>query len=75
LIEAFIELLGQDARNRDLPVSVIGRFGGCALSNVDEVDSDPETIVAHAAAGTPARLRSAIATHAQLARHRRAARR
>jgi hypothetical protein len=75
LIEAFIELLGQDARNRDLPVSVIGRFGGCALSNVDEVDSDPETIVAHAAAGTPARLRSAIETHAQLARHRRAARR
>jgi hypothetical protein len=46
MIEAFIALLTQDARNRDLPVSVIGRLADCPLPNVDEVDPDPETIVA-----------------------------
>jgi hypothetical protein len=46
MVENFIELLVQDARNRDLPVSVIGRLAECPLPNVDEVDPNPETIVA-----------------------------
>lgn len=46
MVDAFLELLARDARNRDLPVSVIGTVGHCSLPNVDEVDPNPAAIVA-----------------------------
>ena len=49
MVEAFLSLLAQDTRFRDLPVAVIGEAPdgfGEALPNIDHVDGDAERLVA-----------------------------
>jgi GGDEF domain-containing protein len=49
MVEAFLTVLAQDTRFRDLPVSVIGEASlefAEALPNVDHVDGDPSRLVA-----------------------------
>jgi hypothetical protein len=49
MIEAFLTLLAQDTRFRDIPVAVIGEAPADfadALPNIDHLDADPDRIVA-----------------------------
>ena len=49
MVEAFLTLLAQDTRFRDLPIAVIGEAPpdfADALPNIDHVDADPARIVA-----------------------------
>jgi hypothetical protein len=53
MVEAFLTVLAQDTRFRDIPVAVIGQMSGTVpadfyamLPNIDYVDSDPARLVA-----------------------------
>ena len=53
MVEAFLTVLAQDTRLRDIPVAVIGQMNGYVpadfydnLPNIDHVDSDPARLVA-----------------------------
>lgn len=48
MVEAFLTVLAQDERFRDLPVAVIGKAAegfGATLPNIDRVDGDPRRLV------------------------------
>ena len=75
MVEAFLTLLAQEARFRDIPVASLGEVPADlaeALTNIDHVESDPARHrCAHGAAGAHARFRGAAQTDAQVARCRR----
>jgi hypothetical protein len=47
MLDPFLQLLAQETHLRDLPVALTGASpAGIALPNIDEVEADPQTIVA-----------------------------
>ena len=76
MVEAFLTVLAQDTRFRDIPVAVIGRrrrrrFLRQPAQHRSRRRRSGAARCAHGAAGAPARLRGAAQAHAQIARRRR----
>jgi hypothetical protein len=47
MLDSFLQLLAQETHLRDLPIALVGASAvGIELPNINEVDADPETIVA-----------------------------
>ena len=75
MVEAFLTVLAQDARFRDMPVAVIGEAPPEFAESLPNIDHGRRRSGApggaHGAAGAHARLRGAAQAHAQGARYRR----